>query len=469
MKTWPAVLIGVLIGAVATYGALRAWSNRGSLGSWAPQVPTAMAPGGQVREFHLETKPARWEILPGIVTDAWTYNGQVPGPELRVREGDLVRVIVTNRLPVPTTIHWHGVDLNWKMDGVPGVTQLAIQPGETFTYEFVATPAGTRMYHTHQDTNLQLELGLYGALIIEPRRGPRYDVDRTIILDERALDVTPEVALGQREVRGADAGNGRGGLFQYDLFLMDGKAGDAIPRIAVKPDQRVLLRLINLGNLTHAMHLHGHTFRIVATDGNPVPPQGQWLKDTVQISPGERYDVEVIAYNPGVWMFHCHMPNHGDNGMMTIMQYEGFAPVTRGGHQFHFQAPASVATPGAAAAVPGPEGAAVPPGEPARPAQSGRPAQPAPAKPGEARVVAVPMLDNRFTPADLVVKRGTTVRWVNRGQNIHTTSSLEGSWDSPGLERRQSFSFTFTKPGEYRYLCRQHLLNGMTGIITVKP
>lgn len=475
MRTWLALVIGLLVGGAVVYGALRGWTTLAPGAAWAPRVPTAMAPGGQVREFRLEARPAKWEILPGIVTDAWTYNGQVPGPELRVREGDLVRVIVTNRLPVPTTIHWHGVDLNWKMDGVPGVTQLPIQPGATFTYEFVATPAGTRMYHTHQDTNLQLELGLYGALIIEPRAGPRYDVDRTIILDERALDLTPEVALGQREVRGADAGNGRGGLFQYDLFLMDGKAGDAIPRIAVKPDQRVLLRLINLGNLTHAMHLHGHTFKIVATDGNPVPPQGQWLKDTVQISPGERYDVEVIAYNPGVWMFHCHMPNHGDNGMMTLMQYEGFAPVTRGGHQFHFQAPVqAVPEPPAGPESAGPQEAAPPvpsasPPQPAGPGTAGRPARPAPVKPANSSIVTVPMLDNRFTPADLVVKRGTTVRWLNRGQNIHTTSSLEGSWDSPGLERRQSFSFTFTKPGEYRYLCRQHLLNGMIGVITVKP
>lgn len=434
MRIWLAAAVGVLIGAVAVYGVLRAGDSRLSPASWAPQVPAAMGPGGQVREFHLEAIPARWVIAPGIVTEGWTYNGRVPGPELRVREGDLVRVTLTNRLPAPTTIHWHGVDLRWTMDGVPGLTQAPVQPGASFTYEFVAAPAGTRMYHTHQDTNLQMELGLYGALIIEPRDGPRYDVERTIILDERALDLTPEVALGRRELRGAGHGNGRGGLFQYDLFLIDGKAGDAIPRIAVQRGQRVLLRLINLGNLTHAMHLHGHTFRIVATDGNPVPPQGQWLKDTVHISPGERYDLEVIAYNPGVWMFHCHMPHHGENGMMTVMQYAGFAPVSPGGHHGQARAPA------------GPRAAARGPG-----------------------VVTVPMLDNRFAPADLVVPRGSTVRWANRGQNIHTTSSLDGSWDSPGLERGKTFSFTFTRPGQYRYLCRQHLLNGMTGIITVQP
>jgi FtsP/CotA-like multicopper oxidase with cupredoxin domain/plastocyanin len=408
-------------------------------------IPTRMAPGGQVREFHLEAKPTKWEITPGIVTDAWAYNGQVPGPELRVREGDLVRIILTNHLPVPTTIHWHGVELNYKMDGVPGITQEAVKPGGTFVYEFVAYPAGTRMYHSHQDTTSQLELGLYGALIIEPRHGPKYDVDRTIILRERALDFTPEVALGRRQLNGADTGNGRGGAVQYDLFLMDGKAGSAIPPVRVKPNQRVLLRLINLGHLVHAIHLHGHTFTIVATDGNPVPPGGRLRKDTVTIGPGERYDLEVAAVNPGVWMLHCHMPNHGENGMMTTMVYDGFAALGA-----HVHVPAPGTAPGGAP-VPAPTAAA----QPARQA-------------GSVRTVTIPVVDNRFTADDLEVPVGTKVVWVNRGQNIHTTTSLDGLWDSPSVERMGSFSFTFTKPGEYRYMCREHLLQGMVGTITVK-
>ena len=412
-----------------------------------------MAPGGQVREFHLEAKQAKWEITPGIVTDSWTYNGQVPGPELRAREGDLVRVIITNHLPVPTTIHWHGVELNYKMDGVPGVTQEAIKPGETFTYEFVAYPAGTRMYHSHQDTTSQLELGLYGALIIEPRHGPKYDVDRTIILRERALDFTPEVARGLRELRGADAGNGRGGALQYDLFLMDGKAGSAIPPVRVKPHQRVLLRLINLGHLVHAIHLHGHTFTIVATDGNPVPPGGRLRKDTVTIGPGERYDVEVYAENPGVWMLHCHMPNHGENGMMTLMEYEGF-PALR--PHVHIQ---PRQRPGAAGAAPPTAGSLAASGPPPATPSGGTGNRPA---------VTIPIVDNRFVLDALEVRVGTRVVWLNRGQNIHTTTSLDGLWDSPSVQRKGTYSFVFTKPGEYRYICREHLLQGMVGTITVK-
>lgn len=437
-----AAIAGALIGGLVVWALMGGATPFLARATTPKSIPAGMAPGGHVREFHLEARPAKWEIAPGIVTDAWTYNGRVPGPELRVTEGDLVRVVVTNHLPVPTTVHWHGVDLNYKMDGVPGVTQLPIQPGETFTYEFVASPAGTRMYHSHVDTNAQLELGLYGALIIEPRHGPKYDVDRTIILDERALDFTPDVALGRKELLGADAGNGRGGALQYDLFLMDGKAGPAIPPIRVRPNQRVLLRLINLGNLTHAIHLHGHTFTIVATDGNPVPPGGRLRKDTVQLSPGERYDLEVETYNPGVWMFHCHMPNHGDNGMMTLFQYEGFQPVTPAGHAMHL------------------------PALPARVAGTAPGTTPQAAVP--ARTVIVPVLDNHFRPAQLVVRTGTRVVWINRGSNIHTTTSFNGLWDSPGLERRRQFAYTFTKPGEYRYLCRQHLLSGMTGIVIVK-
>lgn len=453
MRPRAAFAIGIMIGAIAVWSITGGWKVLAERLPRRPAgIPTQMAPGGQVREFRLEARPAKWEIAPGIVTDAWTYNGLVPGPELRVREGDLIRVIVTNRLPVPTTIHWHGIDISWKMDGVPGVTQAPIEPGETFTYEFIATPAGTRMYHSHQDVNAQLELGLYGALIIEPRNGPRYDVDRTIILDERALDFTPDVAMGTQELRGADAGNGRGGALQYDLFLMDGKAGSAIPPIRVKPNQRVLLRLINLGNLTHAIHLHGHTFTIVAKDGNPVPPGGRLRMDTVQISPGERDDLAVDTYNPGVWMFHCHMPNHGDNGMMTIMQYEGFNPVSPTGHSLHL--PGRLAGPSA---------------QPATPPAPVQGAQPPAPRSTASRVLTIPMVDNRFVPGTTTVRVGTAVRWVNRGQNIHTTTSLDGLWDSPGLERKQNFSFTFTKPGEYRYLCRQHLLNGMVGVITVKP
>jgi FtsP/CotA-like multicopper oxidase with cupredoxin domain len=305
----------------------------------APQLQTAGAASAQVpaqaqsssrqavREFDLTAGPVRWEIQPGLVVDGWGYNGQVPGPELRVREGDLVRVHLHNHLPVPTTIHWHGIDVPFEQDGVPGLSQPAVDPGTDFTYQFVATNPGTRWYHSHVDGNSQLELGLYGAIIVEPRdpEPVEYAREYTYILDEKALDLTPDVALGTTQLQHRDAGNGRGGAFQYDAFLMNGKAGDAIPAMHIALGEKIRVRLINAGNLVHAIHLHGHSFKLVATDGNPVPPAAQLVKDTVLIGPAERYDLEIDGTNPGIWMFHCHMPNHQDNGMMTTLVYDGFA------------------------------------------------------------------------------------------------------------------------------------------------
>jgi FtsP/CotA-like multicopper oxidase with cupredoxin domain len=290
--------------------------------------------GQAVREFDFTASPVKWEIQPGIVVDGWGYNGQVPGPELRVREGDLVRVRLRNRLQVPTTIHWHGVDVPLNQDGVPGLSQAPVEPGAEFVYEFTATNPGTRWYHSHVDGNNQLELGLYGSMIVEPRDGEpvAYDREFTYVLDEKALDLTPEVALGNSQIRFREAGNGRGGQLQYDLFLMNGRAGDAIEPMRIAAGEKVRIRVINAGSVPHAVHLHGMSFKIVATDGNPVPPAAQLIKDTVLIGPAERYDLEVDGTNPGVWMFHCHMPNHQENGMMTAMVYDGFALPTHHGH-----------------------------------------------------------------------------------------------------------------------------------------
>src|SRR5215216_1315587 len=137
----------------------------------------------QLREFELTAAPLKWEIQPGLVVDGWGYNGQVPGPELRVREGDTVRVHLRNRLPAPTTIHWHGIDVPLTQDGVPLISQPPVAPGEDFVYEFTATNPGTRWYHSHVDSNAQLELGLYGSLIVEPRTPEpvQYDRDFTYI------------------------------------------------------------------------------------------------------------------------------------------------------------------------------------------------------------------------------------------------------------------------------------------------
>lgn len=142
----------------------------------------AQVPSGPVREVRLETRELEWELAPGKVVKAMAYNGRIPGPEIHVREGERVRVALKNGLREPTTIHWHGVDVPNSMDGVPGVTQKPVQPGETFVYEFDARPAGTRWYHTHFGEHEQLDLGLYAPLIIEPAERDPFPFDRQYTL-----------------------------------------------------------------------------------------------------------------------------------------------------------------------------------------------------------------------------------------------------------------------------------------------
>jgi plastocyanin len=318
---------------------------------------------------------------------------------------------------------------------VPGLSQELVQPGADFTYEFTATNPGTRWYHSHVDSNAQLELGLYGAFIVEPREPEAavYDREFTYLLDEKALDFTPEVAMGQSRLDAADAGNGRGGLLQYDLFLINGKAGEAIPPLHIAPDERIRLRVINAGNLVHAMHLHGHSFSVVATDGNPVPEGQRWLKDTILIGPGERYDLEVHGSNPGVWMFHCHMPNHQDNGMMTTLVYAGHS-VEHG-----------------------------PPVAPPSPSATARPASASPT----AHSLSVSMVDNRFDAATLTIPVGATVVWSNTGLNLHTATAFDGTFETGTISPGASAHVTFDRVGTFRYYCRQHLLGGMIGVIQV--
>ncbi len=155
----------------------------------------ALAGDRPVRVVRLETREVRWELAPGRTVTAWTYNGQVPGPELRVREGERVRVVLTNSLSEPTTIHWHGVDVPNPMDGVPDVTQKPVAPGQTFVYEFEARPAGTRWYHTHVREHHQMDLGLAAPLIIESREPEpmAYDREVTLVFDDWATGAAPAV------------------------------------------------------------------------------------------------------------------------------------------------------------------------------------------------------------------------------------------------------------------------------------
>lgn len=268
-----------------------------------------------VKVFELTAKPVRWTFGDGLEQVAWTYNGMVPGPLIRVTEGDRVRIIVKNDLPEDTTVHWHGIEVPNAMDGVPGVTQDPIKPGETFTYEFEAKPAGTFWYHSHVNSDIQIGVGLHGAFIIDPKT-PEADppvVDEVLFLDEwRFVDGK---TYGAMPMAGMDP----------NYFTINGKVFPSTKTIDAKVGDRVRLRFIAAGQFVHPMHLHGFPFKIVATDGHPVPDASQLTKDTVLVAPGERYDVEFVPTEPGMWMIHCHITHHTTNdgeepgGLMMVV------------------------------------------------------------------------------------------------------------------------------------------------------
>jgi FtsP/CotA-like multicopper oxidase with cupredoxin domain len=260
---------------------------------------------GETKVFNLTAQVVQWEVIPGVKQEAWTYNGQLPGPVIRVTEGDKLRVNLTNNLPEATVLHFHGPDLPNVMDGVPDVTQPTIPVGGSYTYEFTATPAGTYMYHSHHDSQVQETKGLYGILIIDPKPGSA-EAKRDAGYQRDYLQVISEFS---------------------GYYLVNGHSFPATDVLTAKAGEKVRIRLVNLGQMAHPMHLHGFHFRIVGTDGIPVegPPL---VKDTVLIGPGERYDLEVVPDKPGLWVFHCHILSHVQNdgvepgGMLTVLKVE---------------------------------------------------------------------------------------------------------------------------------------------------
>lgn len=277
-----------------------------------------------VKVFALEASVIERNILPNVPVMAYAFNNQVPGPRIRVTEGDRVRIEVTNALPESTTVHWHGLILPNAMDGPAEITQEPIEPGETFTYEFVAAQRGTYFYHSHDHTDRQQALGLYGALIIDPRQPEDYpyEYDQELVIQLQELLERGGYSFPAMPMEGA--------LPNY--FTINGKAYPETETVRMKVGETLLIRFIGTNNgFIHPMHVHGGPFRIVETDGNPVQPAGQWVKDTVNIGPGERYDVLWEAREPGKWLLHCHIAHHttnnnveeeGGGGLMLVLEVE---------------------------------------------------------------------------------------------------------------------------------------------------
>jgi manganese oxidase len=272
--------------------------------------PLAYTEEDGVKIFELTARPVRWTILEGdepVVVTAWSYNGTVPGPMIRVTEGDQVRIVLKNELPETTSIHWHGIPVPHAMDGVPPVTQAAIEPGESFTYEFTAPPAGSFMYHSHVETDRQIMVGLYAPFIVDPAE-PEADapaVDVMWMLSEWRVGPDGETYPAMPMAGG-----------EPNYFTINGKAYPDVEPIVVKKGETVRIRMAGIGQFVHPMHLHGMNFRIVAYDGVSLRPEQQITRNTVPVNPGEIIDIEFTAEAVGTWIFHCHVLHHVTNDGM---------------------------------------------------------------------------------------------------------------------------------------------------------
>lgn len=259
-----------------------------------------------VKVFHLTAEEVDHEFAPGLRAKCWGYNGRVHGPTIEAVEGDRVRIYVTNKLIAPTTIHWHGIFLPSGMDGVGGLSQRVIMPKETFKYEWTFRQHGTFMYHSHHDEMTQMALGLMGMLVVHPRRPSadyRVQRDFAMLLSEWSIPA------------GAKRPNPNE-MSDFNVLTINAKAFPGTAPLICKRGDRVRLRFGNLSAMDHhPIHLHGHFFKLVATDGGPVPVAGQWPETTVLVPVGSTRDVEFIADAPGDWSLHCHMTHHVMNQM----------------------------------------------------------------------------------------------------------------------------------------------------------
>ncbi len=255
-----------------------------------------------VKEFHLIVEEIEWEMAPGMVVKAWGYNGRTPGPTIEAVEGDRVRILVTNNLGEATAVHWHGILLPSGMDGVQGLSQPPIEPGETFAYEFTLKQHGTQMYHSHGDEMVQIGLGSMGFFIIHPKsRAQKIDRDYAIFLNE--WSVIPGSARPDPSV-----------MTEFNIFTFNSRAFPGTEPLVAKAGERVRIRFGNVGQESHPIHLHGHQFHVVATDGGDIPVSARWPETTVVVFPGQTRDIEFIAIE-GDWAMHCHRRHHPMNAM----------------------------------------------------------------------------------------------------------------------------------------------------------
>jgi plastocyanin len=266
-----------------------------------PLKPQVLADGTKV--FHLTAELANWEVSPGKTVRAWTFNGTVPGPWIKVNVGDHVRVVLDNKLPMSTAIHWHGLEVPFAMDGVPDVTQPPVKPGKQFVYDFTANKPELGMYHSHDDAQVQVPNGMLGIIQVgdpklPPNTGPVTQVVPMVLNDAGVIGLS-----------------------------LNGKSFPATAPIIAHVGDWVEINYFNEGLQIHPMHLHGLPQLVIGEDGYPL--SSPYTVDTLAVAPGQRFTTLVHVTSdflgpnntPGIWAFHCHILTHaeGPNGMFGMV------------------------------------------------------------------------------------------------------------------------------------------------------
>ncbi|MDX2032024.1 MAG: copper oxidase [Blastocatellia bacterium] len=294
-----------------------------------PKLPFRLE--GGVKVFELIAEPVRTEFLRASswsearVVDAWGYNGSVPGPTIEVREGDRVRIVFRNHLPEPTTPHWHGLEVPMDQDGVPGIGQPLIMPGETHIYEFTLRQNGTFFYHSHMP--MQELLGMIGLFIVHPKRPhePRVDKDFAFILQGWAI-------LPNNTIPNTMA-------MEFNWLTMNGKSGPDTTPMIIRQGEHIRMRFVNLSMDHHPIHMHGHQFYVTGTEGGRIPASAWYPGNTVIVGVAQARDVELVAQHEGDWMVHCHLPHHMMNQMVSMVgpmnHLAHAAPSTPSGPEAH--------------------------------------------------------------------------------------------------------------------------------------
>jgi FtsP/CotA-like multicopper oxidase with cupredoxin domain len=310
MKAIDSLLTMILAAAVFTLSSSAA--ARGAALSKLPYVPVVTPNGSTlpftikdgVKEFRLTAEPVKREFAKGMVVNAWGYNGSTPGPTIEAVEGDRVRIYVENKLPEPTSVHWHGILLPNGMDGVAGLNQPHIQPGETYVYEFTLKQNGVFMYHPHSDEMVQMAMGMMGFFVIHPKVPEVPRVDRHFLVMLHEWYVEPGTATPNPNI-----------MTDFNLFTFNSRVWPGTDPWVVKKGERVRFTFGNLSMDSHPIHVHGYVFEEVGTEGGQVPKSARRPESTVNVPVGSTRTVELVANAEGDWAFHCHKSHHTMNAM----------------------------------------------------------------------------------------------------------------------------------------------------------